>query len=680
MKIDVSNVTHEEAKKRLEELRKKLHHHSYLYYVLNKPEISDYEYDRMFQELLALEQKFPDLVTPDSPSQRVGAEPAKEFKTVYHKIPMLSLGNAFDDDDLRAFDKRVKREAGVEQIEYVTELKMDGLAVSIRYEKGILVQGATRGDGVRGEDVTANVRTIRNIPLKLFGDEIPEVIEVRGEVIMYKKDFEELNKEREAKGEPLFANPRNAAAGSLRQLDPKITAQRKLHMIAYGIGEVVGKEFKKHFEILQFLQKIGFRISPEAAVCPDIEEAIRRCKYYTEHRNEYPFGADGVVIKVNDLKLQEKLGATSHEPRWAIAFKFPPEEAETVVRDIIVQVGRTGKLTPVAIFDPIELEGSVVSRATLHNEDQVKRLDIRIGDHIIVRKAGSVIPEVVRVVKEKRTGKEIPFKMPDRCPVCGGPVVRLPGEAATRCINASCPAQVKERIVHFVSREAMDIDSIGEKLINQMVDKGLIKDYADLYYLKKDDLLKLERMGPTLADKIIKNIQNSKNRPLANLIYALGIFQVGKHTAELLTKKYHSLDEIMNASEEELAQIEGIGPITAKSIKDFFSSELNKKVIEKLKKAGVKTEEEVKTENENLPLANEKIVFTGALKSMSRSKAKELVRELGAETPDTVSKKTTLVVVGEGPGSKFDKAQKLGIKTIGEEEFLELLRRYGKWT
>ncbi len=678
MKIDVSNVTREEAKKRLAELRKELHRHSYLYYVLNKPEISDYEYDRMFQELLALERKFPDLVTPDSPSQRVGAEPAKEFKTVYHKIPMLSLGNAFDEEDLIAFDKRVKKEAGVDSVEYVTELKMDGLAVSVRYENGILVLGATRGDGIRGEDVTANVKTIRNVPLRLYGDDIPEVIEVRGEVIMFKKDFEELNKERERKGEPLFANPRNAAAGSLRQLDPKITAQRKLHMIAYGIGEVIGRTFEKHFEILKYLEKIGFSISPEAAVCPDIQEAIRRCKYYTAHRNDYPFAADGVVIKVNDLKLQKKLGATSHEPRWAIAFKFPPEEAETVVRDIIVQVGRTGKLTPVAIFDPVELEGSIVSRATLHNEDQIKRLDIRIGDHIIVRKAGSVIPEVVRVLKEKRTGNEKPFKMPDKCPVCGGPVVRLPGEAATRCINASCPAQVKERIVHFVSREAMDIDSLGEKIIDQLVDKGLIKDYADLYYLTKEDLLKLERMGPVLAEKIIRNIQNSKNRPLENLIYALGIFQVGKHTAELLAKKFKSLDALMNASEEEIASIEGIGPVTAKSIKNFFASEHNRKVIEKLKKAGVNMESREEENEENLPLKGYKIVFTGALKSMTRSKAKELVRRLGAETPDSVSKKTTLVVVGEDPGSKYEKALKLGIKTITEEEFLDMIRRFEK--
>ena len=678
MKFDLSDVTAEKAEKRLRELRKTLRYHSYLYYVENNPKISDYEYDKLFQELLALEQKFPNLVTPDSPSQRVGASPLKEFKTVYHKTPMLSLGNAFDDTDLIEFDKRVKREAKTNTVEYVTELKMDGLAVSIRYENGTLVQGSTRGDGLRGEDVTLNVKTIRNVPLKLFGNEIPEVIEVRGEVIMFKKDFEELNKERKNRGESLFANPRNAAAGSLRQLDSHITAQRKLHMIAYGTGEIIGKEFKKHFELLKFLETIGFTISPEAAICPDIQEAIKRCIYYTAHRDEYPFGADGVVIKVNDLNLQKQLGATSHEPRWAIAYKFPPEETETIIKDIIVQVGRTGTLTPVAIFDPVELEGSTVSRATLHNEDQIKRLDVRIGDHAIVRKAGSVIPEVVRVVKEKRSGKEIPFKMPDRCPVCGGPVARLPGEAATRCINAACPAQVKERIIHFVSRGAMDIDSLGEKIIDQMVDKGLIRNYADLYYLKEEDLLKLERMGNKLAAKIINNIQESKGRPLTNLIYALGIFQVGKHTAQLLTNKFKSLDDIMNASEEEIAEIEGIGPVTAKSIKNFFSSQQNRDIIERLKEAGVKTEKEVKAEPENLPLDGVKIVFTGTLESLSRERAKEIVRNLGAETPNSVSKKTNLVVVGKDPGSKYERAQELGVKTIDEEEFLNLLRRYRK--
>ncbi len=671
MKIDVSNITYEQAKKRLKELRYLLRHHSYLYYVLNKPKISDYEYDKFFQELLTLEKKFPSLITPDSPSQRVGAPPLKTFKTVHHKIPMLSLGNAFNDTDLIDFDKRVKRELNASAVEYVTELKMDGLAVSIRYENGILVQGATRGDGVTGEDVTLNVRTIKNIPLKLFGDDIPPVVEARGEVIMYKKDFEELNKEREKNGESLFANPRNASAGSLRQLDSHITAQRKLHMIAYGIGEAQGKIFKTHFEILQYLKKIGFRISPEAAICPDIKEAIKRCKYYTVHRNDYPFGADGVVVKVNSMDLQNRLGATSHEPRWAIAYKFPPEETETVVKRIIVQVGRTGTVTPVAIFEPVELEGSTVSRATLHNEDQIKKLDIRINDHVIVRKAGSVIPEVVRVLKEKRTGKEVPFEMPKKCPVCGGPLVRLPGEAATRCINASCPAQVKERIIHFASRNAMDIDALGDKIIDQLVNRKIISDYADLYYLKKEDLLKLERMGDKLATKIVKNIQESKNRKLANLIYALGIFQVGKYTSELLAKRFGSIDSIKNASKEEISEIEGIGSITAESIKDFFSSEQNLKVIEKLRKAGVKMEERI--EEKELPLKGEKFVFTGSLKAFARAEAQELVKELGAEAMDTVTKKTTIVVAGEKPGKKYERAKKLGITIINEEEFKKLI-------
>jgi len=674
MKIDTSKVSYKEAKNRLKELRDVLHYHNYLYYALNKPEISDYKYDQLFQELIALEKKFPSLISPDSPSQRVGVAPLKEFKTVYHGIPMLSLSNAFNENDLINFDKRVKRGSNETTIQYITELKMDGLAVSVRYEKGILMEGATRGDGIKGEDVTLNVKTIKNVPLRLFGNNILPTIEVRGEVIMYKNDFEELNKTRKENGESIFANPRNASAGSLRQLDSHITAQRKLHMIAYGIGKVEGKEFKTHFEILKYLQKIGFRISPEAAICPNIDEAIKLCKYYTEHRNDYPFEADGVVIKINDIALQQKLGATSHEPRWAIAYKFPPEEAETVIRDINVHVGRTGTLTPVALFDPVELEGSTVSRATLHNEDQVKRLDARVGDHIIVQKAGSVIPEVLRVLKEKRTGKEIPFKMPNKCPVCGGPVKRFAGKSATRCINAACPAQVKERIIHFVSRNAMDIDALGDKIINQMVEKKIISDYADLYYLKKEDFLKLGRMGDRLADKILKNIQESKNRDLASLIYALGIFQVGKYTSELITKKIRSIHALKTASEEEILEIEGIGPVTARSIKEFFSSKQNIEVIDKLRKAGIKMEKEVE-EEKNLPLKGEKFVFTGSLKNFTRSRAQEIIEKLGAEAMNSVTKKTTIVVVGDKPGSKYKKAKKLGIKIMNEEKFKKLIAR-----
>jgi DNA ligase (NAD+) len=674
MKIDVSRLTKDEAEKRLKELRDLLNYHSYLYYVLNKPKISDREYDILFKELLAIEDRFPDLVTPDSPSHKVGASPLKEFNTVIHSIPMLSLGNAFDENDLHEFDKRVKREAGLEEIEYIGELKMDGLAVSLRYENGILVSGATRGDGIRGEDVTLNVKTVKNIPLKLVKSEIPQVIEVRGEVIMFSEDFEKLNKEREENGEPLFANPRNASAGSLRQLDSKITAERKLHMIAYGVGEVKGKDFKTQYELLKYLNEIGFRVSPEVKVCKTIDEVIDHCKYLASLRATLPFGADGVVVKVNSIDLQKSLGATSHEPRWAIAFKFPAEEAETVIREIFVSVGRTGALTPVAIFDPVEIDGSIVSRAALHNEDQVRKLDVRVGDHIIVHKAGSVIPEVIEVVKEKRTGSEIAFKMPDRCPVCKGPVERLEGEAATRCINASCPAQVKDGIFHFVSRDAMDIESIGYKLVDQMVNLGIIKDYGDLYYLTMEKLLILERMGEKLASKILKNIEESKNRPLVNLIFALGIFQVGKRTAELLVQRFRSLDSLMLANEEDIMQVEGIGPVTAKSIFDFFRTKENKILIEKLKKAGLKTEEAILKE-ELLPLKGRVFVFTGTLKEFARSDAEKIVESLGGEVAESVSKRVNVVVFGEEPGSKLEKAKKLGIETVDESEFKKLIGR-----
>ncbi|BAL80751.1 NAD-dependent DNA ligase LigA [Caldisericum exile] len=678
MKIDVSHLTREQAEKRLKELRDIINYHNYRYYVLDSPEITDAEYDRLFQELLAIEERFPDLITPDSPSQKVGAPPLDEFPEVIHSVPMLSLGNAFNDEDLMEFDRRVKRESGLSKIEYETELKMDGLAISIRYENGILVRGATRGDGVRGEDVTPNVKTVRGVPLRLLIDNPPPVIEVRGEVIMYKEDFEKLNNERIQKGEPPFANPRNAAAGSIRQLDSRITAERKLHMIAYGVGEVVGVEFKTQFELLQYLNKIGFRISPEVKVHRDIESVIVEVKRLTAIRDSFPFGADGIVVKVNDIELQKRLGATSHEPRWAIAYKFPAEEAETIVKDIIFSVGRTGAVTPVAIFEPVEIDGSIVSRASLHNEDIAKALDIRVGDHVIVHKAGSVIPEVVRVVKEKRKGDEITFKMPDRCPVCGGPLIREEGFAVTRCPNVRCPAQVKERIIHFVSRDAMDIESIGEKLVDQMVDRGLVTDYGDLYYIPKEKLLTLERMGPVLAEKILRNIEESKSRPLANLIYALGIFNVGKRTAELLAEHFKSLENLMNAKIEDILQIEGIGPVTAKSIVEFFESSGNRMVIDKLIKAGVNTKE-VPKEKENVgPLKGLTFVFTGALKEFTRSEAGKIVESLGGSVSDTISKKVDYLVVGEDPGSKLEKAQKLGIKIINEDEFKKMIGYGGK--
>ncbi len=674
MSGDVSRLSKEEAEKRLKELRDLLNYHSYLYYVLDKPEISDREYDMLFRELLEIEKRFPELVTVDSPSHKVGAPPLKEFRSVSHTVPMLSLANAFDENDLRDFDMRVKRELGVSEVEYVAELKIDGLAISLRYESGILVSGATRGDGIRGEDVTPNVKTVKDIPLRLMLEPAPKILEVRGEVIMYWKDFNELNAERERNGEVVFANPRNAAAGSIRQLDSKITAQRKLHIIAYGVGEVSGCEFKTQFELLHFLKKAGFNISPEVRVLANIEQVIEHIKRITGIKVNLPFGADGVVVKVNCIDYQKALGATSHEPRWAIAYKFPAEEAETVVKDILVSVGRTGVLTPVAVFEPVEIDGSTVSRAALHNEDQVRKLDIRINDHVVVHKAGSVIPEVVRVVKEKRKGDEKPFKMPEKCPVCGGPVVRVEGEAATRCVNASCPAQVKERITHFVSRDAMDIESIGDKLVNQMVDTGLLKDFGDLYFLSLEKLLSLERMGEILASKILKNIEESKTRPLPNLIYALGIFQVGKRTAELLVEKFPDLDSLASANTDEILKIDGVGPVTAKSIVDFFSSKDNLKIIDKLKAAGVNMRRQAVEERE-LPLKGLIFVFTGTLKDFTRQEAEKLVVSLGGEASDTVSRRVSVVVAGQDPGSKLEKARAMGIRVIDEAEFKKMVGR-----
>ena len=660
----------EEAKKRIEELRREIEYHNYRYYVLDSPVITDEEYDKLFRELVELEEKFPEFKSPNSPTQRVGAPPLKEFKTVKHEIPMLSLDNAFNAEELIAFEKKIKRMLKTdEEIEYVVEPKFDGLSISLLYRNGELVRGATRGNGIEGEDVTPNVRTIKTIPL--FIEDAPPLIEVRGEVVMFKKDFEELNRERRMKGETTFANPRNAAAGSVRQLDSSITAKRKLHFFAYAVGIYEGITFKTQEGILLFLKEKRFKVSPDFEKVKGIEQVIKKCLWFQERRDEYPFDMDGAVVKVNSLELQKKLGATTHAPRWAIAYKFPAEEKETIVRDIIIQVGRTGKLTPVAILEPVFVSGSTVSRATLHNEDEIKRLGVRIGDHVIVRKAGSVIPEIVRVVKEKRTGKEREFKFPDKCPVCGAKVIRLPDEADYRCTNASCPAQIKGRILHFVSRDAMDIENIGESLVNQLVDKGIVKDIGDLYYLKVDDLLPLERMGRVLAEKIVRNIQNSKNRPLHRLIYGLGIFHVGKHVAEILTQKFKTMDEFLKANIEDYMEIEGIGPKTAKSLYMFFHEPKNIELIEKLKKAGVRmTEEESEGKLKGLVF-----VFTGALKSMTRHEAEELVKSEGGSVASSVSKKVNYVVVGEKPGSKLEKAKRLGVKIINEEEFLKLVGR-----
>jgi len=665
----------EKAAKRIDELRKLIEYHRWRYYVLDQPEISDREYDELMLELQRLENDYPDLITPNSPTQRVGAPPAKEFKPVRHLLPMLSLDNAFTAEDLLAFDRRVKRIIGEVPLEYVCELKFDGLAVSLRYEKGLLTVGATRGDGYEGEEITNNLRTLKSLTLHLLCPDPPPLLEARGEVIMTYADFERLNEERAARGEPLFANPRNAAAGSVRQLDPKITAERKLDIFIYGLGAYEGISFSSHWEALEYLKKCGLKVSDKIRLVKSIEEAIEYCREWQEKRGDLPFGVDGAVIKVNSFAYQERLGFTTHSPRWAIAYKFPAAEEITQVEDIRVYVGRTGALTPVAHLTPVEVDGSTVSRATLHNEDEVKRKDVRIGDWVVVHKAGAVIPEIISVLKERRTGKEKIFEMPKRCPVCGAETLRLPGEAVTRCTNISCPAQVVERILHFC--RSMDIEGLGPAIVVQLHNAGMVKDVADIYYLTLDEMLKLERMGPTLAQKLLKQIESSKNKPLKQLITALGILQVGEHVADLLTRKYHSIDEFFRATEEDLQTIPGIGPSTAESIVVFFRQPETRALIEKLRKAGVRLAEEKLKEEGFKPLAGKTFVFTGTLSRFKREEAEELVRKLGGEASGSVSRRTSFVVVGENPGSKFDKARELNVKTINEEEFLKMLKEMG---
>ncbi len=666
----------EKIKEKIEKLRKLIEYHNYRYYVLDSPEISDEEYDKLFKELLDLEEKYPEFKSPFSPTQRVGAPPLKEFKTVWHTIPMLSLDNAFNEDDLINFEKRIKRILGEMEIEYVVEPKFDGLSISLVYKDGRLEYGATRGNGIEGEDVTLNLKTIKTIPLVIENG--PELLEVRGEVVMFKKDFEELNKEREEKGEAIFANPRNAAAGSVRQLDSKITKERKLHFFAYFVVRSEKIEFKKHFEILKYLEEKRFKTPPVYFKVNGIKNVIEKCFWLQEKKDDYPFDMDGCVIKVDDLNLQKILGQTTHAPRWAIAYKFPAEEKETIVKDIIVQVGRTGKLTPVSVLEPVFVSGSTVSRATLHNEDEIKRLGVKIYDHVLVRKAGSVIPEIVKVLKDKRTGKEKDFVFPKTCPVCGQDVIRLPGEVDYRCTNASCAAQIKGRMLHFVSRDAMNIENIGESLVNQLVDKNLIKDITDLYYLKFDDLIKLERMGDILANKILKNINSSKNRPLSRVLYGLGIFHVGKHIAQILTKKFKKIEDFYNLKPDDYMQIEGIGPEIAQSLYSFFNQEKNRDLIEKLKKAGVNLKEEEEVLKEGI-LSGKKFIFTGALESMSRKEAEDIVIKNGGEIASSISKNVDFVVVGKEPGSKYEKAKKLNLKIIDENEFIKIIKGETSW-
>ncbi len=663
------------VRKEIETLREALRYHNYRYYVLNDPEIPDAEYDRMMRRLLDLEARYPELVTPDSPSQRVGAPPLEAFETVSHDVPMLSLANGFDEGEIREFDRRVRRMLKTEEaIEYVGEPKMDGLAIEIRYENGQLVRGATRGDGLTGEDVTPNVRTIGAIPLKLREGRrpIPVRLDARGEVFMPTEGFKKLNEARKKEGLPPFSNPRNAAAGSLRQLDSHITATRPLDIYFYGVGVVEGISFSTHWEILKTLPEFGLKTNPHARICRGIEEAIAYFHDLERDRESFPYEMDGVVIKVNDLALQQRLGEVSRSPRWAIAYKFPASQEMTRIEDIIVQVGRTGVLTPVAVMRPVEVEGATVSRATLHNQDEIERKDIRIGDWVIVQRAGGVIPEVVRVIKSKRPPNARPFVFPDTCPVCGSPVVRLPGEASHRCMGIACPAQLKGKIRHFASKRAMDIDGLGQKLIDQLVDKGLVKDFADIYHLKGEEIAALERMGEKSAQNLLNEIEKSKAVPLPRFIYALGIPLVGEHLAQVLAGRFGSLEALMDADEDSLKAIREIGPQVARSLRTFFSTPENRAVIRRLRQAGVRLE--AGTEETRRPLAGEVFVFTGALPDMTRDEARETVERLGAKTANQVSRKVTCVVAGDKAGSKLRRARELGIKILTPEAFQAIIR------
>lgn len=659
-----------EAKHRIEELRREIEYHNYRYYVLDAPVISDAEFDRLVTELSALEEAYPEFITPNSPTQRVGGAPREGFATVRHTVPLLSLANAFSIEELQEFDRRV-RAALREEVSYVVELKIDGLAVSLTYTNGEFVQGATRGDGETGEDITPNLRTVRTLPLR-FLKHAPRVVEVRGEVFMSKDSFVKLNERREEAGEPPFANPRNAAAGSLRQLDPKVTARRQLDLFVYGIGYSEGVELTTHHAVLAWLAEQGFKVNPYHRLFYSIEGATNYCLHWQERRFDLPYAIDGMVIKVDSISQQERLGATLKSPRWAIAYKFPPEEAVTKLGEIMVSVGRTGVLTPTALFEPVHLAGTTVSRATLHNEDLIREKDIRIGDYIIVHKAGDVIPEVVRSLPERRTGRERVFAMPVRCPVCGAKTVREAGEVAVRCPNISCPVRLKESVLHFASRNAMDIRGLGRALVEQLVEEGLVKSVADVYSLRQEDLVKLARMGPKSAANVLREIGASKKQDLSRLIFGLGIRHIGERAGKVLASHFGKLERLLTAGEEELTAIPEIGPKMAASIQAFFAEPQNLAVVRRLVEAGVNTESIEARATSGL-LSGKVFVLTGALKGYTRDEATALIERAGGRVASSVSRRTDYVVAGENPGSKYDKARELGVTILDEEGFRRLL-------
>ena len=663
----------QQAVKRLEALKQEIAHHDRMYYVLDHPEISDYQYDQLMRELLAIEEAYPHLLTADSPSQRVGGEALKQFESYTHRNPLLSLMNAYGTDDLREFHQRICNDLGREEIEYVVEYKIDGLSIALYYENGVLQNGVTRGDGVTGEDVTANVRTVKNIPLRLQNN-LP-VLEARGEVYLPKASFAKINEQREKNGESLFANCRNAAAGSIRQLDPKVTAQRDLRAIIYTMMHVEGAEPATHSQCVALLKEAGFT-TMEPFISSDIDAICEYCVYWGEHRHDLPFDNDGMVIKINSLADQEALGNRAKNPRWAIAYKFPPEQGITRIEEIVVQVGRTGAVTPVANLEPVFLAGSTISRATLHNEDFIREKDIRIGDYVVIQKAGEVIPEVVSVVQEKRAGTEQEYVFPQVCPVCGAPLIRVEGEAAWRCSDSmTCPAQVREGIIHFASRDAMNIEGLGPAVITQLLDAGLIQNAADLYYLQKEQLLTLERMGEKSADNLLNSLAASKQRTLAQVIYALGIRLVGQNVAKVLARRFPTMEVLQNAGYDDLVVIDEVGPKIAESITAYFGQQRHIAFLQKLAEAGVSLgSAEQEQKQENTAFTGKTVVLTGTLPTLDRREASALIEQAGGKVSGSVSKKTDFVLAGESAGSKLTKAQDLGITIIDEETFLQMLK------
>ena len=664
------------AEKEIEKLRDDIRYHEHRYYVLDSPEISDTEFDKRVKRLEALEREHPELVTPDSPTQRVGGAPSEEFPKVRHSAQMLSLDNTYNLDELRDFDRRVRELSGRDTVPYVGELKLDGLSMALTYENGALVRGVTRGDGITGEEVTTNVKTIRSVPLRIDSAKLKALggaknFEVRGEVMMTLKAFEAANAQREEDGEPRFANPRNAAAGTMRQLDPRIVAGRKLDMFAYFLMVNGRPALGEHAKSLDALAAMGFKVNKNRKLCRTFDELLAFIEEWETRREKLDYEIDGIVVKVNDTPLWDELGTTAKSPRWAIAFKYPARQATTVVKDIRAQVGRTGTLTPVADLEPVDVGGVTVSHATLHNMDEIERLGVKIGDTVLLQRAGEVIPQVLQVVKSARDGRA--FRMPKKCPVCGGEVHRVEGEVAYRCVNAACPAQLKESLLHFAGRRAMNIDGLGDALVDQLVDQKMVKDVADLYHLTHEQLANLDRMGDKSAQNLLDEIEGSKKAELARVVFSIGIRFVGERTAQFLADHFGSLDKLENATEEELCQVEEVGPKIAQSIVEYFAEKRNRDVLAKLKKSGLQFEQK-QTRKTGGALAGKQFVLTGTLPSLSRDEATKLIEDAGGRVTGSVSKKTDFVVVGSDAGSKLEKARTLGVKTIDEAELRKLLR------